>query len=91
MFQFPSSGKADPKKSLERPDGLTWDDMFQFPSSGKADPKSYLKMNYLTSVKVSIPFKRESGSKVDEESTQGDEPQGFQFPSSGKADPKGTT
>ena len=42
LFQFPSSGKADPKiPSSEDKDGAV---KFQFPSSGKADPKKRFAM-----------------------------------------------
>ena len=58
-FQFPSNGKAYPKSDLaERSDVLK----FQFPSNGKAYPK--YNNGVLDSDEVSIPFKRESLSKV---------------------------
>ena len=38
--------------------------MFQFPSNGKADPKRIEKRSAVQVRDVSIPFKRESGSKV---------------------------
>ena len=86
MFQFPSNGKADPKKQQEF-FAKVWLE-FQFPSNGKADPKDWqvrcitrytARFNSLQTGKriqsskyargvrkrrdVSIPFKRESGSK----------------------------
>ena len=89
MFQFPSSGKADPKS----PPGAETQQLaigFQFPSSGKADPKKgNSRQARGPRYHVSIPFKRESGSKgivvvafLFIVKVQ------FQFPSSGKADPK---
>ena len=64
LFQFPSNGKAYPKEY----DGWTRRGvlMFQFPSNGKAYPKGQegcFRVQYATS-SVSIPFKRESISKV---------------------------
>ena len=38
--------------------------MFQFPSNGKADPKCISIDSWLPDGNVSIPFKRESGSKA---------------------------
>ena len=65
--------------------------MFQFPSNGKADPKpSVLEIAIEIREKVSIPFKRESGSKGEREIAfaMAQEAALFQFPSNGKADPK---
>ena len=46
--------------------GMT-DDEFQFPSNGNADPKPDCASVYVPEVSVvSIPFKRERGSKVRE-------------------------
>ena len=60
---------------------------FQFPSNGKVDPKKTgCNLRGLVN-SVSIPFKRESRSKV----TIGiavTVPIRFQFPSNGKVDPK---
>ena len=39
--------------------------LFQFPSNGKADPKDEYGEDLYRDFDVSIPFKRESGSKVD--------------------------
>ena len=39
MFQFPSNGKADPKKHTWLTPTHKCDNVFQFPSNGKADPK----------------------------------------------------
>ena len=63
-FQFPSNGKADPKRN-KRPRFRVKPPKFQFPSNGKADPKGSKNFPAGTtaSVRVSIPFKRESGSK----------------------------
>ena len=62
MFQFPSNGKADPKRMvviiLKCLAGL-----FQFPSNGKADPKLAHTGSVPVAFRVSIPFKRESISK----------------------------
>ena len=65
-FQFPSNGKADTKV---RPDGpytrkLAVAFEFQFPSNGKADTKKPQASKEPMSDEVSIPFKRESVSKV---------------------------
>ena len=39
-------------------------EMFPFPSNGKADPKAGLDADFVEGTRVSIPFKRESLSKV---------------------------
>ena len=62
---------------------------FQFPSNGKADPKlANSETGYPVDMRVSIPFKRESGSKVNGHHIGLLAPNKFQFPSNGKADPK---
>ena len=64
---------------------------FQFPSNGKADPKvdPHRPHPHRHSPKVSIPFKRESGSKgMQRDNFNGVCHPTFQFPSNGKADPK---
>ena len=54
-------------KRIQRPTtsttGTPDDDVFQFPSNGKADPKQRCHAGRLRWGPVSIPFKRESGSK----------------------------
>ena len=62
-FQFPSNGKAD-RKSCRSHQRRVKRKLFQFPSNGKADRK--LGRQTLQGIiygKVSIPFKRERGSK----------------------------
>ena len=136
-FQFPSNGKAYPKRinqNYEDDDAIT----FPFPSNGKADPKFFhismvleltttcfhslqtgkriqrhgcrtskgywksfnclqtgkriqrltLTTDFTKHTGVSIPFKRESGSKGWPWQPTSQSTQGFQFPSNGKADPK---
>ena len=63
---------------------------FQFPSNGKAYPKlTETDESVVRAVGVSIPFKRESGSKVTEVADILQfGPMTFQFPSNGKADQK---
>ena len=62
--------------------------LFQFPSNGKAYPKAGWNMNVkLQTQTVSIPFKRESLSKVVNVVVPL-KPFLFQFPSNGKAYPK---
>ena len=61
-FQFPSNGKAYPK--LTHPEQLRLAYPFQFPSNGKAYPKGERARKPSAPNKVSIPFKRESISKV---------------------------
>ena len=87
-FQFPSNGKADPKIVVYPPQPAF--NQFQFPSNGKADPKSEESDEEVEEGKVSIPFKRESGSKVAEKilGMVPEKEKEFQFPSNGKADPK---
>ena len=89
LFQFPSNGKAYPKVCGCDEASVIDNIMFQFPSNGKAYPKTkhkFFKKNFRR--RVSIPFKRESVSKViiGIISVGGRE---FQFPSNGKAYPKG--
>ena len=63
--------------------------VFQFPSNGKAYPKRVDESTgHVDSIHVSIPFKRESLSKVEVETIQTEEREVFQFPSNGKAYPK---
>ena len=62
---------------------------FQFPSNGKAYPKSEPQRMKTFLTNVSIPFKRESLSKVRAAGvSQKDVDTMFQFPSNGKAYPK---
>ena len=63
-FQFPSNGKAYPKDECSNQRTETGDDAFQFPSNGKAYPKNLKDLRTFVSYLVSIPFKRESVSKV---------------------------
>ena len=63
MFQFPSNGKAYPKWiwKVVKVNRIE----FQFPSNGKAYPKEFGEVRDKTQIgHVSIPFKRESISKV---------------------------
>ena len=63
-FQFPSNGKAYPKAFF---DIALWSIevwKFQFPSNGKAYPKGRNEEYNCHNNQVSIPFKRESISKV---------------------------
>ena len=85
-FQFPSNGKADPKQITTSVSPLCCPE-FQFPSNGKADPKCACCVCGNILQQVSIPFKRESGSKAEWEHGGSDAVE-FQFPSNGKADPK---
>ena len=64
-FQFPSNGKAYPKRDTQRFKPRFDFAMFQFPSNGKAYPKTFCFDDFtiLANVDVSIPFKRESISK----------------------------
>ena len=65
LFQFPSNGKVYPKATLEEIHCFYLNG-FQFPSNGKVYPKSQdegFSYPYST-LYVSIPFKRESVSKV---------------------------
>ena len=68
LFQFPSNGKAYPKTQDLQHHGEEVV-QFQFPSNGKAYPKFTTTTPQLTTliIDVSIPFKRESISKVDAE------------------------
>ena len=64
-FQFPSNGKAYPKKGGVPPQAFI--DIlraFQFPSNGKAYPKPSYRAVSNKMNGVSIPFKRESISKA---------------------------
>ena len=63
-FQFPSNGKADPKSLKTTGIRLFLTSQFQFPSNGKADPKKVRSTHISPLQRVSIPFKRESGSKA---------------------------
>ena len=64
--------------------------LFQFPSNGKAYPKPTSSAPPLPPPPplVSIPFKRESGSKAMPHWNEQRLGKEFQFPSNGKADPK---
>ena len=61
-------------------------DKFQFPSNGKAVQNYNLSLDWERTSKVSIPFKREGGSKHTQEDESTKAP-AFQFPSNGKAVP----
>ena len=61
-FQFPSNGKVYPKAKFT-PDGVFKCTEFQFPSNGKVYPKKNFTFFFISTVSVSIPFKRESISK----------------------------
>ena len=105
MFQFPSNGKADPKSNIVGAKGLRSPLSFNSLQTGKRIQRS-LKEAFshcgLYTI-VSIPFKRESGSKgllslkrpnpsvaweSGSTSRQCRLLIEFQFPSNGKADPK---
>ena len=61
-FQFPSNGKVHRKLAVEvRTTQGFW---FQFPSNGKAYPKATIALTLHNTTTVSIPFQRESVSKV---------------------------
>ena len=60
---------------------------FQFPSNGKAYPKRLPTQDFYMYHSVSIPFKRESVSKAQNNQIVQDAA-AFQFPSNGKAYPK---
>ena len=64
MFQFPSNGKAYPKDVAIAQYTTAVVIMFQFPSNGKAYPKRRNFTDNSWGYRVSIPFKRESVSKV---------------------------
>ena len=90
-FQFPSNGKAYPKPALLGGVRDTRTRTFQFPSNGKAYPKLTIETQATEEqvfVWVSIPFKRESLSKVAERNRGCQLIHWFQFPSNGKAYPK---
>ena len=62
-FQFPSNGKAYPKRGQRMNTTYKcWE--FQFPSNGKAYPKEGIITFVSYFISVSIPFQRESLSKV---------------------------
>ena len=71
LFQFPSNGKVYPKGTY--PNSIfVADHSFQFPSNGKVYPKCHAQiLMRLLSMTVSIPFKRESISKVTAGTTNG--------------------
>ena len=86
-FPFPSNGKGF--QSIAKWDNGIAYISFQFPSNGKGFPKSS-HLGFAVSVQfvcVSIPFKRESVSKVAGEGVPNRWIE-FQFPSNGKAFPK---
>ena len=86
VFQFPSNGKAYPKSAAAN--GNILEIEFQFPSNGKAYPKFTWPLLGRGRARVSIPFKRESVSKVTYFDFQRASIWEFQFPSNGKAYPK---
>ena len=65
-FQFPSNGKPYPKQVIVRALGGPQHQLFQFPSNGKPYPKCLLKVLFQVRLSVSIPFKRETISKVEQ-------------------------
>ena len=85
-FQFPSNGKADPKERY----GDLYEfylHVFQFPSNGKADPKrnqAFSREAPSSLPSVSIPFKRESGSKENNSGNSGPSPNSFNSLQTGK-------
>ena len=83
-FQFPSNGKVHRKfKSPSLPQAAPGE--FQFPSNGKVHRKCVNKINRCSQARyVSIPFKRESASKVASYNRLGIVFSTFQFPSNGK-------
>ena len=84
-FQFPSNGKVYPKPPNRKK--KRWKQRFQFPSNGKVYPKTQRFSERNASSTVSIPFKRESVSKVSYGCGTSCETK-FQFPSNGKVYPK---
>ena len=86
-FQFPSNGKADPKETIRQAEKRA---LYSFNSlqTGKRIQRMMVLMLASALLIVSIPFKRESGSKVPTEHEDGPFYNKFQFPSNGKADPK---
>ena len=88
MFPFPSNGKAYPK--VIAPDIEIRQPEFPFPSNGKAYPKLRNQTTLTATKGVSIPFKRESISKVYIIGLmqRKDNVFEFPFPSNGKAYPK---
>ena len=62
-FQFPSNGKVDSETTP--PKGKTKGKKFQFPSNGKVDSEQSKLLTDSINGLVSIPFKRESGFRVE--------------------------
>ena len=84
LFQFPSNGKADPKSVTEFERYLWLYEGFNSLQTGKRI-QSQLWFSYGHLQDVSIPFKRESGSKVfDEEIDVVDRHDGFNSLQTGK-------
>ena len=70
-FQFPSNGKAQPKR-MENPVSIpTQLTEFPFPSNGMAQPKHWQRTKILRFASVSIPFKRDGIAKVKRSSLLG--------------------
>ena len=89
MFQFPSNGKVDPK-TKSTTIGCKLYRGFNSLQTGKCIQRRTADTRSLLSNYVSIPFKRESGSKVLKgvDLTPEYTDQEFQFPSNGKVYPK---
>ena len=87
LFQFPSNGKVYPKH-VELLHELGHEPRFQFPSNGKVYPKPAKRGDRKIYLEVSIPFKRESLSKVGTNDCHYTNKDEFQFPSNGKVYPK---
>ena len=88
LFQFPSNGKLHPNLGNEESIEIK-NSGFQFPSNGKLHPnKLDGQGGRLYQVNVSIPFKRETPSKLSiiNGGNGGFRPM-FQFPSNGKLHP----
>ena len=88
MFQFPSNGKAYPKRVITM--GMPAWYQFQFPSNGKAYPKLYSALSWFVLVSLfQFPSNGKAYPKVyftkDLLPAEGNK---FQFPSNGKAYPK---
>ena len=84
-FNSLQTGKRIQSLVLDMAQGIKGE--FQFPSNGKAYPKE-VPLQQFAGYRVSIPFKRESVSKVTKTSLKFNLHLLFQFPSNGKAYPK---
>ena len=64
LFQFPSNGKADPKNNMPNWTHLWLSESFNSLQTGKRIQRQFAKiLPWLSTKEVSIPFKRERGSK----------------------------